>query len=125
MSSNLGDLELIEEATRAKYFDKGKPWTTEDFDQIFHDFGAVCELPAVAFIPELLKAYPNAKVVLVERDVDRWFESFEQSIIKHFWNPLERYANHVLITGVDAERTTGPWHGSISATGAKSCRPQS
>ena len=34
------------------------------------------------FGPELIAAYPNAKVILVERDVDTWYPSFEQALIR-------------------------------------------
>lgn len=41
----------------------------------------VCDTPCIAFAPELIAAYPDAKVVLVERDVDKWYASAEHSII--------------------------------------------
>lgn len=81
MSSNFGDLPLVSEAFDARYSGKGKPWTTEDFDQIFHDFGAVSEMPAITMVPEMLAAYPNAKIILVERDIESWYESFDKAIV--------------------------------------------
>jgi hypothetical protein len=33
------------------------------------------DMPPIHFIPELLYLYPDAKVVLVTRDPDRWVES--------------------------------------------------
>ncbi|PTB69299.1 hypothetical protein BBK36DRAFT_1110273 [Trichoderma citrinoviride] len=44
-------------------------------------FVAVTDTPGNAFIPELLELYPEAKVVLVTRDPDRWFNSM-QGLIK-------------------------------------------
>ncbi|KAL9102456.1 MAG: hypothetical protein Q9163_002386 [Psora crenata] len=44
---------------------------------------AVTDLPAVAFAPELIAAYPEAKVILTNRDVDAWFESFNAAILKN------------------------------------------
>lgn len=29
-------------------------------------------MPAAYFAPELIKAYPDAKVILTVRDIDRW-----------------------------------------------------
>ncbi|KAH6611582.1 hypothetical protein Trco_001602 [Trichoderma cornu-damae] len=44
-------------------------------------FVAVTDAPATAFLAELVELYPDAKVVLVTRDPDRWFSSM-QSLIK-------------------------------------------
>ncbi|RWA03031.1 hypothetical protein EKO27_g12074 [Xylaria grammica] len=38
-------------------------------------FVGVADMPPLDFIPELMELYPEAKVVLVERDPDRWLES--------------------------------------------------
>ena len=47
------------------------------------NFGAVSsDIPALAFTEDLIKAYPEAKVVLVERDIDRWYQNFEEGIAK-------------------------------------------
>lgn len=34
---------------------------------------ATTDAPGCAFIPELVAAYPDAKVVLNKRDVDKWY----------------------------------------------------
>ena len=36
-----------------------------------------------------MAAYPEAKVVLVERDVESWYRSFE-SMIDEMYNPIVR-----------------------------------
>ncbi|KAI0196363.1 P-loop containing nucleoside triphosphate hydrolase protein [Astrocystis sublimbata] len=38
-------------------------------------FIGVADMPPLDFIPELMELYPEAKVVLVERDPDRWLDS--------------------------------------------------
>lgn len=38
-------------------------------------FVGVTDAPNFDFVPELLEVHPDAKVVLVERDHDRWWES--------------------------------------------------
>ena len=43
--------------------------------------------PAICFAEELINAYPEAKVVLVERDVEKWYQSFE-SMIQEMYNPI-------------------------------------
>ena len=41
--------------------------------------------PAICFAEELIKSYPEAKIVLVERDVEKWYQSFE-SMIQEMYN---------------------------------------
>ena len=41
---------------------------------------AVCDLPTAAFIPELFEAYPDTKVVIVERPVEKWYESCKKTV---------------------------------------------
>ena len=42
-------------------------------------------MPAVCFARELIGMYPEAKVVLVKRDVDAWYRSFAEGVIGAFW----------------------------------------
>lgn len=39
-------------------------------------------MPAAAFIPELYAAYPDAKVVIVQRDPNKWYESCSRTVMK-------------------------------------------
>ena len=50
----------------------------------------MADLPAVAFAEELVVAYPAAKVVLVERDIERWYTSFNAGVIENVWSPVLR-----------------------------------
>lgn len=63
------------EALRVKYDGVGQPYGRKDFDQLLGHCQAVSDLPAVVFSEELIRAYPDAKVVLTLRDVDAWYES--------------------------------------------------
>lgn len=47
-----------------------------DWERIFHGYRSIIDLPAVYFWRELVDAYPDALVVLTERDPDRWYDSF-------------------------------------------------
>ena len=90
------------EAIDAKYFGgKGRKLETrEEFEQLLWRYQvrmlssytqeplvliylsqAVTDIPCVLFTDELLKAYPEAKVVLTERDVDGWIKSVQNSFI--------------------------------------------
>ena len=43
--------------------------------------------PAAAFPEDLIKAYPDAKVILIERDEEAWFESFASSVVENLFRP--------------------------------------
>lgn len=65
------------EALRAKFHNQGKPWGREEFDKILGNYDAVADVPCICFAEELITAYPEAKVLLNERDVDDWLRSME------------------------------------------------
>ena len=49
-------------------------------------------MPSAALIPELLAAYPKAKVIVVERDADAWYRSVQNTFLgteKSVWQPRE------------------------------------
>ena len=48
------------------------------------------DAPCVNLSEDLIKAYPNAKVVLNTRDVDKWLVSMERSYYDTLeWRPLQ------------------------------------
>lgn len=50
--------------------------TAEDFDRVVGHCTAVTDASGSVFAPEMIKAYPDAKVVLnVRRDLDKWHQS--------------------------------------------------
>lgn len=60
----------------------------EDFDQILGHSEAVTDQPCSIFASELIKAYPEAKVILNHRDVEPWYESITALILpqaRGFW----------------------------------------
>ncbi|KAL8672060.1 MAG: hypothetical protein Q9168_003455 [Polycauliona sp. 1 TL-2023] len=75
------------EAFEAKYRNKGKRFTRKEWDQLLGHCQADVDLPAAAFIPELYEAYPEAKVVVVQRDPSRWFESCSRTVMKFSSSP--------------------------------------
>ncbi|KAL1960373.1 hypothetical protein VTO42DRAFT_8333 [Malbranchea cinnamomea] len=58
-------------ALRAKYGGEGT-FEKEDWDKLLRNCQAVSDFPSAAFFPELLKVYPDVKVVLNTRDIDTW-----------------------------------------------------
>lgn len=71
------------EAADAKFRGKGEPYTRKQWDSLLGDCAAVSDLPCVAFAPELIEAYPEAKVVLTypPKGFDSWYRSCERTIL--------------------------------------------
>ncbi|KAK5955138.1 hypothetical protein OHC33_003817 [Knufia fluminis] len=77
---------LWEEAVRAKFNGEGKPYGKAEFDKLLGDFDALSDLPAALFGPELIEAYPDAKVILTYRDAEKWVDSMQSTIwLAHSW----------------------------------------
>ncbi|KAF7352156.1 putative nad dependent epimerase dehydratase [Mycena venus] len=74
------EMEMWTEAINAKFFGKGKPYGRAEWDQLLGHCMAVTDMPHLLFAEELIAAYPEAKVVLTTRDVDRWWKSFKDTV---------------------------------------------
>ena len=48
---------------------------TTDFDKLFDGFKATVDFPGYPYYKILMAQYPEAKVILTTRDVDKWYES--------------------------------------------------
>ena len=83
MHANLPDGDMWREAFDAKYFGDTSTKLDKDFwDKLLGHVAAVTDTPCNCFGPELMAAYPDAKVILVERDIDAWYPSFERALIQ-------------------------------------------
>ena len=89
--SRISDCPLWNEALDAKYFGLGAPFMRERWDQLLGEFGAVSDAPVIAFAEELIEAYPEAKVILVERDIEKWYKSFDEAVVKACFDPKIQY----------------------------------
>ncbi|KAK2040678.1 hypothetical protein LZ31DRAFT_557664 [Colletotrichum somersetense] len=63
-----------------------KPFTREDWDELFGVYDALTDLSCF-WAMELIEAYPDAKVILTERDFDKWFESFDSEVLQRLFGP--------------------------------------
>lgn len=61
-------------AMDAKYHGKGT-FTRYDWDEILGQYTAIVDAPASFFAVELAEAYPDAKVVVLNRDPEAWLQS--------------------------------------------------
>lgn len=77
----------------AKYRSLGPLYTRDDWDQLLGSYSAVsADPPAVAFAEDLIAAYPDALVILVEREIESWYRSFDANIIAAQWSAWISFA---------------------------------
>ena len=78
------DLLIWEEAFRSKYFGGQTPLTRNFWDKLLGHVSAVTDFPAIAFAEELIVAYPEAKLILWEREEDAWYQSFVRASVEPY-----------------------------------------
>lgn len=59
-----------------------------DWNELFKGYKSAVDFPAASFYRELAAYYPEAKVVLTERDPERWFQSFSDTIMNGLALPM-------------------------------------
>ncbi|KAJ4321810.1 hypothetical protein N0V84_005105 [Fusarium piperis] len=53
---------------------RGTPFSRDEWDEVFGQYDAVSDI-ASHYAESLIPAYPDAKVILVERDIEKWYNS--------------------------------------------------
>lgn len=69
----------------------GKPFVREDWDEFFGHCEGLTDV-ASFYAPQLIEAYPEAKVILVIRDFDKWFKSIDDGLLRSLWNPISNFS---------------------------------
>ncbi|MCJ1385417.1 hypothetical protein MMC17_008540 [Xylographa soralifera] len=77
---NPKDCEMWTEAFNAKFHGKGQMLGRKEWDQLLGDCDACIDVPTAAFMPELIAAYPDAKVIVSMRDPDKWYTSMMATV---------------------------------------------
>ena len=90
--ANSRDADMWSEALDAKFRPETgkKPLRKREFDQLLGHCSAVCDIPCIMFWRELVEAYPDAKVVLIEREEAKWLKSI-RVVFEGVLNPAGRY----------------------------------
>ncbi|MCJ1288176.1 hypothetical protein MMC26_007531 [Xylographa opegraphella] len=83
---NPKDCDMWAQAFDAKFHGKGQMLTRKEWDQLLGDCDACIDVPTAAFMPELIEAYPNAKVIVSMRDPDKWYASLMATVGKRAIN---------------------------------------
>ncbi|KAL8936732.1 MAG: hypothetical protein Q9216_004773 [Gyalolechia sp. 2 TL-2023] len=76
------DCDMWREALDAKFNNRGRKYGKKDWDQLLGNCQAVADIPPAAFIPELHEAYPDAKVIIIQRDPEKWYTSCLRTVVK-------------------------------------------
>ncbi|OAA69565.1 hypothetical protein ISF_02835 [Cordyceps fumosorosea ARSEF 2679] len=66
----------------------GEPFTREQWDELLGDYDAVTDM-ASFYAVSLIKAYPNAKVIIYEREIESWHRSVK-CIFGQWTEPVRR-----------------------------------
>ncbi|MCJ1434259.1 hypothetical protein MMC27_003626 [Xylographa pallens] len=77
---NPKDCDMWTQAFNAKYHGKGQMLGRKEWDQLLGDCDACIDVPTAGFMPELIEAYPNAKVIVSMRDPDKWYTSMMATV---------------------------------------------
>ena len=90
----------------SEHIEKGVHYRRESWDRLLGDFGGASDAPCISFADELRLVYPEAKVILVERDPDTWLESFMEVIGNELGGPtLTWMARYVWLTPCSCHRS--------------------
>jgi hypothetical protein len=63
-------------------------FTRQDWDEAWVDEYDVLTELASPFVDQLIKAYPEAKIVIVQRDFDSWWPSLRSQLLDTLFGPL-------------------------------------
>lgn len=72
-------------AWQTKLLQRERLCTPPAWNEMLHEYTAITDMPAVCFAPELIKAFPRAKVILAQRPAESWYESFNRGVIETYW----------------------------------------
>ena len=53
---------------------------TPDWDHVFKGFNSCVDWPSARYWPEIIRHFPEAKVILTYRDPESWWASFDKTI---------------------------------------------
>lgn len=85
--------------SRAEGKPKPRGFDKADWDRVFGEYQAVSDAAAV-FAPELIAAYPRARVILVQRDFDSWFASVDMVFISSVLDPRRKLLYDLVVRPV-------------------------
>jgi len=87
--------EVLARMQDARVWDAAARGEPVDWDALFRGYQATVDWPGCSFYEELLRRYPDAKVILTVRDPERWYDSARQTIyyVRHAFPSWARLMN--------------------------------
>ena len=78
------------EALKAKWEPQPgvKPFGRAEFDNLLGHWGATTDQPVSLLAEDIIDAYPEAKVVLIERDPESWYKSYCKTVMDGTASPF-------------------------------------
>jgi len=73
-------IEVFARMGDARTWDAAARGEPVDWDRLFAGYRATVDWPGCSFYHELLRYYPEAKVILTVRDPERWYDSARETI---------------------------------------------
>ncbi|ORY95610.1 P-loop containing nucleoside triphosphate hydrolase protein [Syncephalastrum racemosum] len=84
-----------------------------DWDTLYEGFDAACDCPTTLFVERLANAYPDAKVILIERDSESWYNSMYHTGHQGLLLSVDPVAPEHVKKTLDMSRTL-LWDGAIA-----------
>jgi hypothetical protein len=72
--------DVLAHLKHAVVWDDAAQGVSVDWDSLFKGYQATVDWPGCTFYEQLMRKYPDAKVILTLREPDRWYESARQTI---------------------------------------------
>jgi hypothetical protein len=116
--------ELMINPPQLPYWKQLHQTRSTDFDTLLAGYTAIVDFPGALYYKELMKKYPDAKVILTARDPEKWYKSVSDTIfnypkgfekfmmqtvgmfkpeVKHIYNTIE-YAKEAIWFGLFERR---------------------
>ncbi|GME25865.1 Nad dependent epimerase dehydratase [Neofusicoccum parvum] len=90
-----GHIDLWKEAFRRKFSRHDEP-LDRSFWEFLETYDVLCGMPCTVFAQELIKAFPDAKVILTVREnVEEWQDSYNDTL----WPKFEKYHRSIFPYG--------------------------
>jgi hypothetical protein len=88
--------DLIANSEKLRHWQELEDHGKTDFNRLFEGFKATVDFPGYPYYKILMNQYPEAKVILTTRDVDKWYESTSKTIRKS--GPQTLFAKIILLS---------------------------
>jgi hypothetical protein len=73
-------VEIFRQPRLAALWERAAKGEPADWEDVFRGFRATVDWPSCNFYNELANLYPEARIILTERDPQEWFESTQKTI---------------------------------------------